>query len=819
MILKSRITRAIALLISCVLVGFCTFKVMVCVDKADKFYESEDYYSKVHIMSEETNEIYKKLWAVGMMYLRNLDDSGEFKGTKELEEQTIAALQKLGCMDENGNLTIDSVDDCEYMVSYGKQSFGNTTKTYDEIIGLYSLTRRNDNIDYPQGAGYYWHYGTSDFNWYETNYGMTYYYLSGNGIALFDYDTSDYYSYVDELGATIYYKLDGSTPIPYDRLELVSEQYVEDPEEFDRNVSGYAYQSENGIEFVTEAKSYTSDYGEGVEDPYDRELEFVTGNGLYYYNESTGELYKVSENNFTKVQGDETALTIAISPSQATISAYEDFRAAADRMDEDIIHSLIELLPFAAIVLILVLYVLIMGGYSVKDKKFVLSAGDKVFAELFVAVAVFIMLCWIMLFDYNLTSDIRDFFDNYYNSQGLPYFYGLMAAVSFGLLVLILNGIIVRIKCHSLLKTTFIYRVLRFFYRLFSKLFKKIMSNVREHTVSYEMLKNDRFTRRFIQRIAIIVILELLAFLICLAMNAVVLIFVDSILLLGLYIYLSFGDLKAMKRLNEHISAMNEGNFFDRAEKPDSPIYAQTEKLNNISAGMQNAVDKQVQSERMKIDLVTNVSHDLKTPLTSIISYIDLLSAEELPPAARDYVSIIDKKSQRLKVMVADLFDLAKATSRTDVQLEQIDAVVLTGQVIGDLADKIDASGKELRTDIQAVSAPIMADGKRMYRVFQNVIDNALKYSLDGTRIYLTLKNENLNCVITVKNIASYEMKFIPEEIMERFTRGDESRNTEGNGLGLSIAKSFTEACGGQFGISIDGDVFTAVVKLPLFTA
>ena len=260
MILKSRITRAIALLISCVLVGFCTFKVMVCVDKADRFYESEDYYSKINAMSEETNEMYKKLWAVGMMYLRNLDDSGKFNGSKELEEQTIAALQKLKCMDENGNITIEASDGCEYMVSYGKQSFGNTSKTYDEINGIYSLTRRNDNIDYPQG-GYYWHYGTSDFNWYKTNYGMTYYYMSGQGFALFDFDTSDCYSYVDELGATVYYKLDGSTPIPYDRLELVSEQYVEDPREFDRNVSGYAYQSENGIEFVTEPKHVPYDYG------------------------------------------------------------------------------------------------------------------------------------------------------------------------------------------------------------------------------------------------------------------------------------------------------------------------------------------------------------------------------------------------------------------------------------------------------------------------------------------------------------------------------------------------------------------------------
>ncbi|MBO5104343.1 MAG: GHKL domain-containing protein [Ruminococcus sp.] len=145
-----------------------------------------------------------------------------------------------------------------------------------------------------------------------------------------------------------------------------------------------------------------------------------------------------------------------------------------------------------------------------------------------------------------------------------------------------------------------------------------------------------------------------------------------------------------------------------------------------------------------------------------------------------------------------------------------IDAVILVEQVLGDMSDRIEESGKEIRKTVSADTAPVYADGKKLYRVLQNIIDNALKYSLDNTRIYLTLKKENSNAVITVKNISSYEIKFTPEEITERFTRGDESRTTEGNGLGLSIAKSFTEACGGSFEIIIDGDVFEADVTLPI---
>ncbi len=218
----------------------------------------------------------------------------------------------------------------------------------------------------------------------------------------------------------------------------------------------------------------------------------------------------------------------------------------------------------------------------------------------------------------------------------------------------------------------------------------------------------------------------------------------------------------------------------------------------------------------MKIDLVTNVSHDLKTPLTSIISYIDLLSAEELEPTARDYVKILEQKSQRLNNIVSDLFDLAKATSRTDINAERIDAVILTGQVLGDMSDKIDRYGREIRTRINADSAPVMADGKKLYRVMQNIIDNALKYSLENTRIWLSLDIEGQCTVIRVKNTASYEMNFTPDEITERFTRGDESRTSEGSGLGLSIAKSFTEACGGSLEVIVDGDTFITQISLPI---
>ena len=189
---------------------------------------------------------------------------------------------------------------------------------------------------------------------------------------------------------------------------------------------------------------------------------------------------------------------------------------------------------------------------------------------------------------------------------------------------------------------------------------------------------------------------------------------------------------------------------------------------------------------------------------------------EELSTEARDYVTILEDKSERLKAMVSDVFDLAKATSGTDINSELIDAVILTSQVVGDMQDRIEQSEKEVRTNIYDGNLPVYADGKKIYRVIQNIIDNALKYSMANTRIYISVTVEDGNAVIRAKNISSYEMNFDPSEITERFTRADESRTTEGNGLGLSIAKSFTEACGGTFEIKLDGDVFIAEIRFPI---
>jgi signal transduction histidine kinase len=247
-------------------------------------------------------------------------------------------------------------------------------------------------------------------------------------------------------------------------------------------------------------------------------------------------------------------------------------------------------------------------------------------------------------------------------------------------------------------------------------------------------------------------------------------------------------------------------------------FYENKKTFEEINQGFRESVQEQMKSERMKVDLVTNVSHDLKTPLTSIISYVDLLSKEELTESARDYVNILADKSGRLKNIVSDLFDLAKSTSgNLPLDMENLDLRKLIEQTLGDMEDDIEKSDIRIKTSLTETPVFIYSDGKKLYRVFQNIIGNALKYSLSGTRVFIDMEMiDNKNVYVIVKNTASYDMDFTAEDVLQRFTRGDESRASEGSGLGLSIAESFTWACGGRFRVEIDGDQFKVRLEFPV---
>ena len=241
------------------------------------------------------------------------------------------------------------------------------------------------------------------------------------------------------------------------------------------------------------------------------------------------------------------------------------------------------------------------------------------------------------------------------------------------------------------------------------------------------------------------------------------------------------------------------------------------EQLNDLGAAVSAAVDQRMQSERFKAELITNVSHDLKTPLTSIINYVDLLKKEPLDnPKAVEYLEVLDRKSQRLKKLTEDLVEASKAsTGSLPVSLERLGIVQFVGQALGEYEERFLARSLTAVPTLPAEERFIWADGRHLWRVMDNLFSNCCKYALEGTRIYLDVTGGEGMVTLSVKNISRQQLNIPPERLMERFVRGEESRTTEGSGLGLSIARSLTELQGGTFRLDIDGDLFKASVSFP----
>ncbi|HZJ76186.1 MAG TPA: HAMP domain-containing sensor histidine kinase [Oscillospiraceae bacterium] len=277
------------------------------------------------------------------------------------------------------------------------------------------------------------------------------------------------------------------------------------------------------------------------------------------------------------------------------------------------------------------------------------------------------------------------------------------------------------------------------------------------------------------------------------------------------------GLIESAAELNRASSQVAGGNFDIKVNEDMGMLTPMAKNLNNIKQGFSLAVDKEIKSERMKSELISNVSHDLKTPLTSIITYVDLLKNEKVElDTQKKYIDIISQKSQRLKILIEDLFEASKATSgNVDLNLENIDVIALFRQTLGELEEKINESSLQFRTNVPENKVICNLDGKRTYRIFENIISNILKYSMKNSRVYIDVIENEKNIEFIFKNISSYEMNFDPSEITDRLTRGDESRSTEGSGLGLSIAKSLVELQGGNLDIIIDGDLFKLTVAFP----
>lgn len=288
---------------------------------------------------------------------------------------------------------------------------------------------------------------------------------------------------------------------------------------------------------------------------------------------------------------------------------------------------------------------------------------------------------------------------------------------------------------------------------------------------------------------------------------------------IGVVIFFAIKKVKEFEAIKEGVKKIKNGDLDYQIQIDKRGEFKNlAEDINEISGGLKKAVDNELKSERHRSELITNVSHDIRTPLTSIITYVDLLKHEEDQEEKEKYIEVLESKSKRLKQLIDNLFEASKYSSGdVPVESSKIDIVSLLNQGLGELNDEIENKKLDFITSFESEEMLVIADGELLWRAIENLLSNILKYALKGSRVYIDIFQEENHVLLIMKNISAYELNISEEELMRRFARGDDSRNSDGSGLGLSIATSLIELQKGEFKIDIDGDLFKTSIKLPKY--
>lgn len=601
--------------------------------------------------------------------------------------------------------------------------------------------------------------------------------------------------------------------------------------------------SDEGIEYYAENKKTKQVYTNSEnEERANREYYSGVGNGAYFLLEISGGEVEVSGNKAlcemvfydfdTPVRGIQHDTEYAERPEESSSDEkYDDCVIYMKYTDEvldgmlkdyiaavnNINNGLKKIPAYLCIAILLAVYLSFVSGRKYGSDSVHMMAIDNVAVD----ITVFIFCAAVLGFGLLgiLITDIYDaLLGSYYN-------YALFIGACFAALFIALYLSVVRnIKNHSFLKSWYFGRIIRFLFRKLKNALKKVVSWIASLISGVRKLTAENTT--YVIIIAVLFV-SLGGFGIAATLLGMFLYESDafaSLLMLMICALIAlailaavFKTLKGYDGIKKGLKRIKDGDVGCKIELSGSAVTdAIAADINTIGDGLERAVEQSVKSERMKAELITNVSHDLKTPLTSIINYTDLLMQQHLTPEeANDYVKIIDQKSRRLKQLTADLFDVSKARSgNEELEIEKIDYKLLITQALAELEKEIKSSGLEFVVNLPDGEAVLETDGKKLSRVYENLIINAVKYSLKGTRVYIDMRAENGSYITEIKNIAGYKMDFSDDEITERFVRGDSSRTGEGSGLGLAIVKSYIELLGGVFYIKTDGDLFKAVISL-----
>ena len=451
------------------------------------------------------------------------------------------------------------------------------------------------------------------------------------------------------------------------------------------------------------------------------------------------------------------------------------------------------LIPISAISLIvMIVYLIWATGHEKGKEGIVLNSLDKISYEIITTVIIFIIG---MMMSFAIAS-----IETQIPQKILMSVFLLCYLIGYACLAVLVSTTIRRLKAKQFIRSFLIYKICVWMKRTIKKIFIKITDKKNA---------NRKITIIYWGFVIISMILS--------SMTSSG---IGLLLLVGFWIWAYYKLIqynKKIQKINEALKNIYEGNPNVKLneEELEGTLKIMAKYINDIAGGFTNAIEQSLKSERLKTELITNVSHDIKTPLTSIINYVDLLKKEDINNAQiEQYIAILDKKSQRLKKLIEDLVEASKVSSgNVKLNIETIDLKELLNQTVGEFEDKLERKKLKLEMDLPNENVLIKADNRYLYRVIENVFSNISKYALENSRVYIKLYEENKSVKLEIKNISKDKLNISAEELMQRFVRGDKSRYTEGSGLGLSIAQSLTEMQGGEFKIDIDGDLFKVEIK------
>ncbi len=452
------------------------------------------------------------------------------------------------------------------------------------------------------------------------------------------------------------------------------------------------------------------------------------------------------------------------------------------------------ILPIGIVLLLLMFfYLVIVIGRTKKESEIACNDFDKIPYEIIWAVALLAFgMCGVML-------NIPKHTDMFVTMLISVYF------VAYIVCAVLFHTTVKRMKAKMLIKSTLLYMCVMWFVKVCKKIKNAFGIWFDKSTAGMDLVKKLILGMIGYAIISLILMAMMQGFGFLLAGG------------LGIYLFSKIAQrIRDFAKIELHLKEMYEGIHPEdlKAENFTPEFQNSILYINDISNGFENAIQEQLKSERLKAELITNVSHDIKTPLTSIINYVDLLKKEEIEnDKAKEYIGVLDNKSQRLKKLTEDLIEASKASSgNVKLNMEKINIVQLMKQAIGEFEDKFNTSNLQIITKFESEEIFIQADNRYMYRIVENIFSNVAKYSMENSRVYMDIAKKGEKVYIDVKNISKDTLNISEEELMQRFVRGDKSRTMEGSGLGLSISQSLAEIQNGELSIKIDGDLFKVEV-------